>query len=143
MRPERRRGRGIALMSALVSIHAFNSFTNVLDQLVNAFCALKFAFASSFHVLGGGPSSVALNGDVIVIPNPAQIVQLQMPRQTCRLPLSLESPEGDIHQDTPKAFSHITILYNSRSSNWDSLPANIAHREYPGEYNPLAVLNPI
>ena len=39
---------------------------------------------------------------------------------------------------TLRPFPKNTILFNSQTSKLDSLPANIAPREYPGEYTPLA-----
>ena len=50
-------------------------------------------------------------------------------------------PRDNIHHATPKAFPKNTILYNSRSSKLDSLPANVAPRDYPGEYTPSAFTN--
>ena len=52
---------------------------------------------------------------------------------------ALKIPRVNIHQDTPKAFPHITILSKSHSSNWGSLEANFVPREYPGEYTPSAL----
>ena len=50
-------------------------------------------------------------------------------------------PRDNIHHATPKAFPKITILYNSQTSKLDSLPANVAPRDYPGEYTPSAFTN--
>ena len=50
-------------------------------------------------------------------------------------------PRDNIHHAIPKAFPKNTILYNSRTSKLDSLPANVALREYPGEYTPSAFTN--
>ena len=40
-----------------------------------------------------------------------------------------------------RLFSKNTILYNSRASKLDSLPANVAPRDYPSEYTPSAFTN--
>ena len=50
-------------------------------------------------------------------------------------------PRDNVHHATPKDFPKDNILYNSRTSKLDSLPANVAPRDYPCEYTPSALTN--
>ena len=56
-------------------------------------------------------------------------------------PQALEPHEGQHSPCYPKAFPKNTILYKSRTSELDYLPANVVPRNYPVEYTPLAFTN--